>query len=177
MTKTRAPERPVRVTAAPTRVSAVTTRAVSRHVVVPASGTLMFPTDEKVRQGLFTFDLVEPDAMKERLNQISMTNFMTCIDEALRKSGYTRQDVGFLNMILVKPSAYRDMLSRLGLTEQQGVYNDTIGHIGEQDSIINIVRGLESGRLQDGAVMLIVGAGIGYVWGATVVRWGENTAL
>jgi 3-oxoacyl-[acyl-carrier-protein] synthase-3 len=110
-----------------------------------------------------------------------MDNWMFCVDEALRKSGielrgrpYTREDLGFLNMVLIKPSAYHDMLHRLGLDEEQGVYNSDIGHIGEQDSILNIIRGLESGRLRDGDLMVIVGAGIGYVWGAACVRWGMD---
>jgi 3-oxoacyl-[acyl-carrier-protein] synthase-3 len=159
----------------------ITDGSMSKHVVVPASGTVQFPTDEAVAQGLFYFDLVEPEAMKSRLNAVSMDNWMFCIDEALRKSGqevrgvpYTRQDLGFLNMVLIKPSGYRDMLQRLGLTEEQGVYNADVGHIGEQDSILNIVRGLEQGRLKDGNLMAIVGAGIGYVWGAACVQWGEG---
>ncbi|OQY24090.1 MAG: hypothetical protein B6I34_03945 [Anaerolineaceae bacterium 4572_32.1] len=152
----------------------MTDGSMSKHVIVPASGTVQFPTDEAVAQGLFYFDLVEPEAMKGRLNEVSMDNWMHCIDEALRKSGrpYTRDDLGFLNMVLIKPSGYRDMLQRLGLTEEQGVYNADIGHIGEQDSIINIIRGVEQGRLQNGDLMIIVGAGIGYVWGAACVRWG-----
>ena len=77
-----------------------------------------------------------------------------------------------MNMVLIKPSAYRDMLQRLGLTEEQGVYNADIGHVGEQDSIINIIEGLRQGRLKDNDLMAIVGAGIGYVWGATCVLWG-----
>jgi 3-oxoacyl-[acyl-carrier-protein] synthase-3 len=157
----------------------ITDGSMSRHVVVPASGTIQFPTDAAVEQGLFSFDLLEPEAMKARLNEVSMENWMRCIDEALRKSGiacrgraYTRADLDFLNMVLIKPSAYREMLGRLGLTEEQSVYNADIGHVGEQDSIINILRGLQQGRLNDGDLMIIVGAGIGYVWGATCVRWG-----
>jgi 3-oxoacyl-[acyl-carrier-protein] synthase III len=151
----------------------ITDGSLSRHVVVPASGTMQFPNDEAVRQGLFYFDLVEPEAMKNRLNEVSMDNWMFCIDEALRKSGYSRPDLGFLNMVLIKPSAFRDMLDRLGLSEEQSVYNKTIGHIGEQDSIINIIEGTRMGRLKEGDLMAIVGAGIGYVWGAVCVRWGE----
>ena len=151
----------------------ITDGSMSKHVIVPASGTVQFPTDEAVEEGLFYFDLVEPEAMKSRLNEVSMDNWMLCIDEALRKSGYTRDDVDFLNLVLIKPSAYRDMLHRLGLTEEDGVYNADYGHIGEQDSIINIIEGEKQGRLEDGDVMIIVGAGIGYVWGAACVRWGE----
>jgi 3-oxoacyl-[acyl-carrier-protein] synthase-3 len=155
----------------------ITDGSMSRHVVVPASGTIQFPTDAARAEGLFYFDLVEPEAMKSRLNAVSMDNWMTCVDEALRKSArdpcggnYTRDDVDFLNMVLVKPSAYRDMLQRLGLTEERGVYNSHYGHIGEQDSIINIIEGLKQGRLQDRDLMAIVGAGIGCVqWGPCVV--------
>jgi 3-oxoacyl-[acyl-carrier-protein] synthase-3 len=159
----------------------ITDGSMSKHVIVPASGTVQSPSDAACEAGLCSFDLVEPEAMKERLNAVSMDNWMFCIDEALRKSGldegdrpYTREDLGFLNMVLIKPSAYRDMLERLGLAEDQAVYNAHVGHIGEQDSIINIVEALRQGRLNDGDLMAIVGAGIGYVWGACCVRWGES---
>jgi 3-oxoacyl-[acyl-carrier-protein] synthase-3 len=161
----------------------ITDGSMSKHVLVPASGTIQFPTDAARAQGLFALDLVEPEAMKARLNAVSIDNWMRCIDEALRKSGeevrgqpYSRDDLDFLNMVLVKRSAHRDILQRLGLGEEQSVYNSDIGHIGEQDSIINIIQGLEQGRLHDGDLMAIVGAGIGYVWGATCVRWGAPEA-
>ncbi len=150
----------------------ITDGSMSRHVLVPASGTVQFPTDEAVAKGLFCFDLLEPEAMKNRLNQVSMDNWMHCVDQALRKSGYTRQDLGFLNMLLIKPSGYRDMLQRLGLTEEQGVYNSEYGHVGEQDGIINIIEGQKQGRLHDGDLMIMIGAGIGYVWGAACINWG-----
>ncbi|MCI0697737.1 3-oxoacyl-ACP synthase [candidate division KSB1 bacterium] len=155
--------------------------SMSKHVIVPASGTIQHPTDEAVAKGLFYFDLVEPEAMKNRLNAVSMNNWMHCIDTALRKSGvkadgtpYTRNDLNFLNMVLVKPSAYRDMLQRLGLTEDQAVYLSDIGHIGEQDTIISFIEGEKQGKLKAGDLMVMVGAGIGYVWGAACVKWGPG---
>ena len=153
--------------------------SMSRHVIVPASGTVRHPTDEAVADGQFYFDLVELEAMKERLEEVSIDNWMHCIDEALRKSGsgedgspLTRVDLDFLNMVLVKPSAHRQVLDLLGLTEKQSVYPNEIGHIGEQDSIIHIIEGEKEGRLRAGDLMVIIGAGIGYVWGAGIVRWG-----
>jgi len=155
--------------------------SMSRHVIVPASGTVRHPTDDAVGQGAFKFRLVEPEAMKSRLGAVSIDNWLTCVDIALEKSGrkrdgtpYARQDIDFLNMSLVKPSAYREMLGRLGLTEEQGVYMSRIGHIGEQDAIINIEAGLEQGRLKPGDTMAILAAGIGYVWGAAIVQWGSS---
>jgi 3-oxoacyl-[acyl-carrier-protein] synthase-3 len=153
--------------------------SMSKHVIIPASGTVQFPTDDAVRQGLFTFDLVEPEAMKDRLNAVSMDNWLRCVDEALRKSGprpdgspYTRADLDFANILLIKPSAHLDMLQRLGLGEDQSVYLGEIGHTGEQDAMFGIREGLRTGRLKDGDLMVIVAAGIGYVWAAGVVRWG-----
>jgi 3-oxoacyl-[acyl-carrier-protein] synthase-3 len=146
---------------------------------VPSSGTIQHPTDRAVADGEFFFDLVEPEAMKDRLNEVSMDNWMHCIDEALRKSGskadgssYTRDDVSYLDMLLVKPSAHRDMLERLGLTEDRSSYLGSIGHIGEQDTIISIDEGLRTGALRDGDVIAAVGAGIGYVWAAGILHWG-----
>ena len=154
--------------------------SMSKHVIIPASGTVQFPTDEAVANDLFYFDLVAPAAMKARLNEVSMTNWLHCVDEALRKSGhkldgssYTRDDIDFLNMVLIKPSGHRQMLAHLGLTEEQSVYLSEIGHTGEQDAMFGIREGLKHGRLHDGDLMAIVAAGIGYVWAASMVQWGE----
>ena len=145
---------------------------LSRPIVIPASGTIQHPTDEAVEKGLFTLDVFNLEELKNHLNEVTMKNWMFCIDEALRKSGYSRKDLDFLNMILIKPSAYRDMLDRLGLNEEQSVYNDTYGHAGEQDNIINIIEGEKQGKLKDGDLMIVVAAGVGYVWGASCVKWG-----
>ena len=142
------------------------------HVIVPASGTKRFPTDEAVAKNLFYLDLVEPEAMKDRLNAVSMDNWMHCNDEALRKSGYTRKDIGYLNILHMKRSAHLDVLQHLGLTEEQSVYLSDYGHLGQQDTMLSIVEGVKQGRLKDGDLMIIVAAGIGYTWGAACVKWG-----
>ena len=152
--------------------------SMSRHVIVPASGTIEPPTDAAVAAGRFTFDLVEPDAMKSRLNEVSMSNWLECVDEALRKSprpgggSYRRADISYLDMLLVKPSAHRAMLELLDLDESQTTYLGNIGHIGEQDGIISLIEGVESGRLHDGDLVAMISAGIGYVWGAAIIAWG-----
>lgn len=154
---------------------------MSKHAIIPASGTMQPPTDAARAQGLCYFDLVEPDAMKNRLNAVSIQNWLTCVDEALRKSGtkpdgtpYTRADIDFANILLIKPSAHREMLQHLGLREDQSVYLAEYGHTGEQDAMFSIVEGLKQGRLKDGDLMVIVAAGIGYVWAAGVVQWGAQ---
>ena len=153
--------------------------SISRNVIVPASGTVQHPTDKAVEEGGFKFRLIDPEFMKARLGEVSINNWLTCVDRSLETSGkkdngapYIREDIDFFNMTLVKPSAYREMLGHLGLTEDQSVYMSDVGHIGEQDAIINIEAGIEQGRLKPGDTMAIIAAGIGYVWAGAIVQWG-----
>lgn len=155
--------------------------SLSRSVLVPAGGTVEPADDAAMAAGRFRFDVPEPERMRDRLNEVSMDNWLRCVDEALRKSGpkadgspHTRADLDFLDILLVKPSAHREMLARLGMTEAQSVYLGSIGHIGEQDAMFGLREGLRTGRLKDGALVAIVAAGIGYVWAAAIVRWGEG---
>jgi 3-oxoacyl-[acyl-carrier-protein] synthase-3 len=96
---------------------------------------------------------------------------MHWIEEALRENGYTRAEIDFLNILLINPSAYQDMLRRLGLKENQSQYNHTYEQAGDQEGIINIIEGEQQGKLNDGDLMIIVAAGVGYVWGAACETW------
>lgn len=153
--------------------------SMSRNVLVPASGTVKHPTDDAVSHSQFKFHTFSRDEMGRHLDEVSIPNWMSCVDEALRLSGtkpdgssYKRDDVDYMNMLLVKPSAHKTLLDLLGLREDQSVYLGHIGHIGEQDSIISIIEAERLGRLRPGDLMVMVGAGIGYVWGAIAVLWG-----
>jgi 3-oxoacyl-[acyl-carrier-protein] synthase-3 len=153
--------------------------SISRNVIVPCSGTVQHPTDEAVAGGGYKFRLVQPDVMKARLGEVSIKNWLKCVDKSLTMSGkksdgsvYTRADIDFFNMTLVKPSAHQEMLDHLGLNSEQSVYLSSVGHIGEQDAIINIEAGIEQGRLNPGQTMVMIAAGIGYIWAGAIVQWG-----
>jgi 3-oxoacyl-[acyl-carrier-protein] synthase-3 len=53
---------------------------------------------------------------------------------------------------------------------KQSLWGADYGHIGEQDSIINIIEAARRSRLKDGDLMIIVAAGTGWVWGTTSMR-------
>jgi 3-oxoacyl-[acyl-carrier-protein] synthase-3 len=120
--------------------------------------------------------LFDADHMKQRLNQVSMANWYRCIDRCLEKSGASRAEIGFLNMPHIKRSMFLAMLDELGLAEDQSFYPRDYGHVGQIDPIIAIDEGLRLGRLRAGDLMVMVAAGIGYVWGAIAVQWGPATA-
>lgn len=65
--------------------------------------------------------LMDSPKMKGMLNSTSMPNWYHCIDEALRKSGMTRKDIGYLDILHIKRSGHKAMLADLGLTEDQTI--------------------------------------------------------
>lgn len=116
--------------------------------------------------------LMDPVAMKNRLNEVSMGNWFHCIDESLRKSGLTRKDISFLDILHIKRSGHVSMVQDLGLTENQTIYLENYGHIGQIDQILSLHLALQSGQVKDGSVVCMLAAGIGYVWAANIIKWG-----
>jgi 3-oxoacyl-[acyl-carrier-protein] synthase-3 len=146
----------------------------SLDVIIPAGGTIEPITPAAIADRRNKIDVPDPERMKERLDHLSMHNFMAVVDKALTNSGLSRADIGYLNLLHMKPSAHQFVLHELGLREDQSYYLGKYGHIGQQDQALSIKKGLESGRLRDGMIMVMVAAGIGYAWSASVVKWGPN---
>jgi 3-oxoacyl-[acyl-carrier-protein] synthase-3 len=144
----------------------------SLDVIIPAGGTIEPLTAEAIAARRNKIDVPDPDGMKDRLDQLSMQNFLAVVDRALADSHLTRSDIGYLNILHMKPSAHQFVLKELGLREEQSYYLADYAHIGQQDQALSIKKGLELGRLRDGMVMVMVAAGIGYAWSASVVKWG-----
>ncbi len=143
----------------------------SLDVIIPAGGTIEPITAEAIAARRNKIDVPDPEGMKTRLDKLSMKNFLAVIDKGLVQSGLNRQDIGYLNILHMKPSAHQFVLHELGLREDQSYYLGDYGHIGQHDQALSIKKGLESGRLREGMVMVMVAAGIGYAWSASVVKW------
>lgn len=142
------------------------------HTAGSAVGGQVNPvTAENYREN-FNLRLMDAPKMKGLLNETSMPNWMHCIDEALRKSGMTRADIGYLDVLHMKRSGHLAMLADLGLTEDQTIYLENYGHVGQVDQILSLKLALEAGKVKDGTVVSMIAAGIGYTWAANVVRWG-----
>lgn len=75
-------------------------------------------------------------------------------------------------MLHVKPSAHRWLLEQLGLREEQSIYLSDYGHIGQVDQILSLKLATDQGRLRQGDLVVLVAAGVGYVWNAICLRWG-----
>ena len=148
----------------------------SEDVVVVAGGTRHPASEETLKQGLHKLDVLDSQGMKQRLEEKSMKNFVTVIKRALEKSGYSEKDIDYLAILHMKKSAYDFILSEFGLDQEQSIYLEDYGHIGQIDQILSLQLAEQQGKLRDGDIVVLVSAGIGYAWGATVVKWGKEVS-
>jgi 3-oxoacyl-[acyl-carrier-protein] synthase III len=145
----------------------------SEDVVVVSGGTKNPITKEAIDQRLNMLDVLDPQGMKQRLEQKSMANFLKVVRESVRKSGYKEEDISFIAMLHMKKSAHEYVLKELGLLHQQSIYLEDYGHIGQIDQILSLELAVNKGKIKEGDIVVLVSAGIGYAWGASTIKWGR----
>jgi 3-oxoacyl-[acyl-carrier-protein] synthase-3 len=141
-------------------------------VYVPQGGSAEAISVEGLKEGKQYLDVMDPQGMKERLEKLSLSNWLLCIDRALAKSGLKRADVDYLAMLLVKRSAHDYLIDQLGLKPEQTRYLAEFGHHGQNDQLLSLDLAVEEDRLKEGDLVLMISAGIGYAWNALTLRWG-----
>jgi len=144
----------------------------SEDCIIKYGGTKNWP----LKAGDFDkvyFTIDDPDNFKKKLMEKTLPNFFSVIDQALKKSGLSRKDIDYLALLHFKKSAHMAILEELELTEEQSTYLDDFGHTGQNDQIISLEEGLANGKINEGANVVLVGAGLGFVWSATVIKWGS----
>jgi 3-oxoacyl-[acyl-carrier-protein] synthase III len=152
----------------------VTDGSFSEDVVVPVGGTIRPLTAEALANGEYRLDVLDPEGMKARLEQKSMQNFLQVIRSSAEKSGFTEHDIDYLAILHMKRSAHDYVLQELGLSDNNSIYLNEYGHIGQMDQILSLELAEQNGQLKDGDVAVLVSAGIGYAWGAITVKWGKS---
>lgn len=138
-------------------------------VLVPVGGTVAPLSDSNSSQ--YKLRVAEPELMKTRLEQTSMPGFLEVINGALDKAGYTAADLDYLALLHMKPSAHKAVLEGLGLSEDQTIYLSDYGHLGQIDPILSVQLAKEAGKVAPGSLIGMAAAGVGYHWGAAVLRW------
>jgi 3-oxoacyl-[acyl-carrier-protein] synthase III len=148
---------------------AVTDGSLALQVKIPSGGSV------DMNGGYRFLDVADPAAMKERLDEVSLPNFVRAAEGALERSGATLADVGFLCGLHMKRSMHDELVRTLGVAPERTVYLDDTGHMSGVDPLLALDRAARAGRLRDGELVLLLAAGTGYTWAASVVRWGPVT--
>jgi 3-oxoacyl-[acyl-carrier-protein] synthase III len=147
---------------------AVTDGSLSLQVKVPRGGSV------QAQDGYGFLDVDDPAAMKERLDATSLENFVRVAEGALDRSGARLSDVAYLCGIHMKPSMHGALLGALGIDPSRAAYLDDTGHMSGVDPLLALDRASRDGKLADGELVLLLAAGTGYTWAASVIRWGPS---
>jgi 3-oxoacyl-[acyl-carrier-protein] synthase-3 len=155
-------------------ISAITDGRFADDVYVPAGGTIQPISKEAIDKEEIYLDVPDPEGLKERLDQFSMDSFVKVIDDALKKSGLVRKDIDYLALLHMKRSAFEFVARAVGVDPyQQATYFTDIGHNGQNDGILSLEYGVNSGKIKDGSIVVLTAAGIGWAWNAGVIKWGK----
>jgi 3-oxoacyl-[acyl-carrier-protein] synthase-3 len=150
----------------------ITDGSLSRHVKVPAGGSVEPASGDSVRDRRHRLSVEDPAAMKVRLDEVSLPNFVRVSEEACKRSGLALADVDYLCGIHMKRSMHRELVEALGLVPDRASYLDDTGHMSGVDPLLALGRAVDDGAVRDGDLVLLLAAGTGYTWAATLVRWG-----
>lgn len=148
--------------------------SMARDVGCRIGGTVEPITEANLEVAYRSLDLMDAEHMKARLNDVSMRNWLACVDGALAHAHLERRDIGYLAVLHFKPSMHRALLDELGLGDAQTTYLRDYGHLGQIDQILSLDLGLRGGKIVDGTIVCMLAAGVGYAWAANVIRWGQT---
>lgn len=153
---------------------AVTDGSFALQVKVPAGGSVDPASLESVRGRRHFLDVADPGRMKDGLDAVSLPNFVAAAEGALERSGLGLADVSYLCGIHMKRSMHLALLDALGLGVERAAYLDDTGHMSGVDPLFALDRAVRAGEVLDGDVVLLLAAGTGYTWAASVLRWGPT---
>ena len=148
--------------------AAVSDGSLALQVKVPVGGSAR---PWLAADGPASLDVADPVAMKARLDAVSMDHFTAVTGEALRRSGLEGAPIALLCPLHMKRSMHEALCTALGVPDDRAVYLDDTGHMSGVDSILGLDRAVRAGRVGPGDVVVLLAAGTGYTWAATVVHW------
>lgn len=151
----------------------MTDGTLARDAGVEYGGTSKPITRDNIDKAYKSLRVFDEKHMKDRLNDVSLDNWFYCIKRAFEKSGLSQKDIGYLAVLHFKRSMYEFILEKLELNKNQSIYLEHYGHIGQIDQILSLHLALKTGKIKDGTIISMIAAGIGYAWGANVIKWGS----
>jgi len=147
-------------------------------VIGKQGGTLYPITDEigqdpeKLRKARL-IHMTDPEGMKKRLVAKSLIDFTGAVRLGLKASNLNEKDIDFIGITHVNPRSHYAIMDDLGIDREKTFYLADDGHCGHADQLLALKHGLEQGKVKDGTVCALLGAGTGYAFACSLVRWGK----
>ncbi len=138
-------------------------------VAVYGGGSRHPAWDPATTAAMHHLDVGDVESMRDRLGPVSGPNFLTVARRACAAAGVTTAEVALLAPIHVKRSFFEWILAELGVPEQRAAYLRRHGHMSGVDPLVGLDQRRD--RLAAGDPVLLLAAGTGYTWAASVVLW------
>ena len=153
---------------------AVTDGSLSLQVKVPAGGSAEPASARSVAERRHFLSVADPVGMKQRLDAVSLPNFVAVARGALERSGVSANGDLYLCGMHMKRSMHEAICAALDVPLERATYLDDTGHVSGADPLLGLDRASRAGTVADGDTVLLLAAGTGYTWAASVVRWGNG---
>ncbi len=154
--------------------SIITDGSFADDVVVPMGGSRESSNCDGLENGRQYLDVPDAESMRERLNSVSTGNFIDVMEGSVAASGYSAKDINYLAILHIKRSMHETIIKNIGIPESRTTYLENYGHIGQNDQVLSICLGIKNGKIKKGDLIVMAGAGIGYIWAATAILWKQE---
>ncbi|MFZ5968786.1 MAG: 3-oxoacyl-ACP synthase [Bacillota bacterium] len=127
---------------------------------------------EKLRRAKL-IEITDGEGMKKRLADKSLSDFTNAVRLALKASNLQAGDIDFIGITHVNPKAHYAIMADLGIEKEKTVYLADDGHCGHVDQLLALDYGIKQNKVKDGFICALLGAGTGYAFAASMIRWGK----
>lgn len=124
-------------------------------------------TEETISQGMHYIHMNGREVFKFAVKIMD-----NAAERALQKAGLDKSDIDLLVPHQANIRIIQSSLNRLELPEEKCVINlDKYGNVSAASIPIALAEAVESNRIKDGDIIVLVGFGGGLTWGAAVLKW------
>jgi 3-oxoacyl-[acyl-carrier-protein] synthase III len=140
----------------------------SAHGGSRSDGIFSDPSDPR-------FFYVDPaKALADVRPDLFLGNFIRVIRQAVSRSGFDTTGIDRLLTNQIKRTRVLEILENLGLSENKTRFTmRRYGSIGPGDTLLCLAMDLENSTIRPGDLVVLASSGIGFTWGAQVVRFSD----
>ena len=138
-----------------------------RFIIVPAGGTAMKPTPERLAKKLDTIHMMGREVYK-----FAITKFVELIKDACAKIGVAPDEIDVLVPHQVNLRIIESAAQKLKIPMERIVVNiDRYGNTSAASIPLAMDEAARSGRIKRGNLVVTVAFGAGLTWGSVALRW------
>jgi 3-oxoacyl-[acyl-carrier-protein] synthase-3 len=137
------------------------------HIIVPAGGTAMMPTAERIAQGLDKIHMAGREVYK-----FAVSKFVELIEDAAQQCGVKPRDIDLVVPHQVNLRIIESATQRLEIDPKKVMINiDRYGNTSAASIPVAFDEALAAGRIKRGMLVVTVAFGAGLTWGSVAIRW------